>query len=500
MSKQAVAGNTSARDTRYWVKAIIGLALIFGIQFIPAPAPITQPGMAVIGMFVGLIWMITAVDKVWPTFAVICLFSFYAFDIYPDSTASSPVYETVIQSFGNWIVLFIVTMLLLCEALQQVGLLRRMTLWFITRKVAQKGPWALTTMMLLATLVVGAIMDCTPTAMVMIVIAHEVFNAFGFKEGDEWPQMIIAAIPMTVTIAFGMTPIGHNLVIAVMDIVAAASGESINMVQYMLIGVPVGLILFAILILYFKYFVKPDTSKFNDVDFSGLRALKPGKMSAQEKIVAVVACAVLLFWLAPGVLGIVAPDSSILAFVNEMTMLYPVMAAIALLAFIHIDGKPILNMSEALNKISWTPTFMFASVVMIATALRQDTVGVIDWVDAYVAPAVAGFSPFVMVLVLAAITVAVTNFLNNTAVGMLFATACAPFALSVGVNPVIVAVVIALGSNLAYTTPAASFVATFSVTDPYCNGGYVLRHGIVMAVISVIVCGILCYPLGSMLF
>ena len=500
MSKRAVNQIEKQKDTSYWIKAIVGLVIIFGGQFIPAPAPITRAGMAVLGMFIGLIWMIATVDKVWPTFAVICLFAFYAFDIYPASTASSPVYETVTQSFGNWIVLFIVTMLLLCECMQEVGLLRRMTLWFVTRKIARKGPWALTTMILLATLIVGSVMDCTPTAMVMIVISHEVFQALGFKEGDDWPKMVVAAIPMVVTISFGMTPIGHNLVVAVMGIVSAASGETINMLQYMMLGVPIGLLLFVLILVYFRFVVKPDISQFETVDFNKLEELKAGKLTLQEKIVAVVAVCVLLFWLTPGVLGICAPESPILAFVNQMSMLYPVMAAIALLAFIHVDGKPILNMSATLNKISWVPTFMFASVVMIATALRQETVGVIAWVDTYVAPVVGSFSPFFMVFVLAAITIVATNFLNNTAVGMLFATACAPFAVSVGVNPVVVAIVVALGCNLAFTTPAASFVATFSVTDDYCDGNYVLRNGVVMAVISIVVCGLLCYPLGSLFF
>ena len=122
-------------DRALTVKTIIGLIVTFGFQLLPAPEPITRAGMAAIGMFLGIVWFIATVDKVWPTFVVMILFSFYAFDIYPDSTADSPVYETVLQSFGNRITFFIVALMLMCHAVSESGLLQRMTVWFVTSRV-----------------------------------------------------------------------------------------------------------------------------------------------------------------------------------------------------------------------------------------------------------------------------------------------------------------------------------------------------------------------------
>ena len=44
-------------------------ALMFGFRFIPAPDPITPYGMAVIGIFLGLIygWTVSAGNMVWPS-------------------------------------------------------------------------------------------------------------------------------------------------------------------------------------------------------------------------------------------------------------------------------------------------------------------------------------------------------------------------------------------------------------------------------------------------
>ena len=486
-------------DRALTVKTIIGLIVTFGFQLLPAPEPITRAGMAAIGMFLGIVWFIATVDKVWPTFVVMILFSFYAFDIYPDSTADSPVYETVLQSFGNWITFFIVALMLMCHAVSESGLLQRMTVWFVTSRVARRGPWSLTLMFLLATLIVGCVMDCTPATVIMIMIAHEIFEALGFKPGDSWPKALICMIPMVVTVAFGMTPIGHNLAVGIMGIASEASETPVNMVQYMVIGVPTGLVILTCMCLYFRFAVRPDVTPFANVDYSALLSLKSGAMGKREKFVAAVSLLVLLFWLMPGVLAIAAPQSQLLQFVNNMSMLWPVLVADALFAMVRIDGRPVLDIKDALSRISWIPAFMFAGIIMVANALRQDSVGVIDWVTEQIVPLIGGATPIVIIMVLAVVTVVCTNFLNNNAVGYLFITASAPIAASLGINPAVVAVVVALGANCAYTTPAASVVATFSCTDEYCDAGYVFRHGCVMLLFSLAALSLLAYPLGKLI-
>jgi sodium-dependent dicarboxylate transporter 2/3/5 len=75
------------RNAAYYIKSIIGLAIMLFFGQIPAPEPMTQLGMIVLGQFLGLIFLWTFVDMVWPTFAAIILFGFIAQQLYPNSFA-----------------------------------------------------------------------------------------------------------------------------------------------------------------------------------------------------------------------------------------------------------------------------------------------------------------------------------------------------------------------------------------------------------------------------
>lgn len=48
---------TKQTDVKYWVHTVIGLLLMFGIQFIPPIEPITEIGMQLGGIFIGAIYL-----------------------------------------------------------------------------------------------------------------------------------------------------------------------------------------------------------------------------------------------------------------------------------------------------------------------------------------------------------------------------------------------------------------------------------------------------------
>ena len=56
-------------NVMHWVNIAITVILMFGFRFLPAPEPITPYGMAIIGIFAGMIygWMISASNLVWPS-------------------------------------------------------------------------------------------------------------------------------------------------------------------------------------------------------------------------------------------------------------------------------------------------------------------------------------------------------------------------------------------------------------------------------------------------
>ena len=50
----------------YLINSIIGIALMFGIPLIPPIEPLTKIGMQLGGIFIGLVYLWSTVDLLWP--------------------------------------------------------------------------------------------------------------------------------------------------------------------------------------------------------------------------------------------------------------------------------------------------------------------------------------------------------------------------------------------------------------------------------------------------
>ena len=497
MSELAKQANKT-KDAAYYIKSVIGLAIMIFFGYLPAPEPITHAGMVLLGQFIGLIFLWTTVDMVWPTFAAIICFGFIATDIYPNSFALASVYEAGQQSIGNWCVVICIGLLLFCEVLSQTGLIRRIALAFITSKTAKKSPWGFTFMFLLAAFVIGMFMDCTATQLLLFALATEVFQILGIETEDKWAKVVSIGMTFAIVFGFGATPFCHTIPILFMGIYAGIVSSGINWLAYMAVTVPVAIILFIILFLFMKYVVKPDMSKIENIDMNKIESLKAGPMSAKEKFVCIVSICLFVVWFLPGLLGVIAPNSGIYLFLDEITMLTPLLVAIVLFAIVRFDGKPVLDIPEACKNMSWLVVFLLAGIMMIASAMGEDTTGLSAWCMNVVGPIFGNMSGWTMVVIICIVSVILTNIANNIPVGIVLVIVGTPIAMEKGMNPLIVALAVSYCANLAFTIPPAFVPVGTVYAYPYGGGKYTLRWGLIACVYSIIVCALLIYPLASL--
>jgi sodium-dependent dicarboxylate transporter 2/3/5 len=176
------------------------------------------------------------------------------------------------------------------------------------------------------------------------------------------------------------------------------------------------------------------------------------------------------------------------------------MLGIILLAIIRVDGEPLLSLPEAFSKINWLPVVLLAGIMMVAGAMGEQTTGIPAWIATYVVPLTAGMNPFLFIGVLSILCIVITNVANNVPVGIIFISAGIPIAISMGIPPVLVAIAVSVSANLAYTIPPAYVPVGVAYADPWCKGSAVFKNGLAMALISCVVCFLLLYPLGNLVF
>jgi sodium-dependent dicarboxylate transporter 2/3/5 len=281
-----------------------------------------------------------------------------------------------------------------------------------------------------------------------------------------------------------------------MGIYSAIAGVGINWLGYMLIALPAAIVIWVLLLIFFRRVVKPDMSKLENMDFDKLEALRPGSMTGKERFVLVVSALLIFTWILPGFLSVWAPEAAITVFFHDITMLTPLLVVIVLFAIVRFDGKPVLDIANTARKINWMVFFLLAGIMMIASAMGEATTGISDWVMTVISPLVSGLSPFAMVALICVISVVLTNIANNIPVGIVLITIGVPLSLQMGINPFVTAVAISVSANLAYTIPPAFVPVGTCYAFPYGGPKYTLRWGLVASVISIVVTVALIYPLG----
>ena len=332
--------------------------------------------------------------------------------------------------------------------LSQVGFSRRLAIWFMTNKLARKSPWTFITMFLFGAMFMASFMSQTAALLIFLPIAEKIFQELGYSKGNRTAQMIVLGLGIAVGIGSANTPLGHAIILIPIQLLQDMTGQTVNIVSYSIFGVITGIIIFAVLILLYRFIYRPDVSGLRDYDVSRLRDSLP-EMEKKEKISAALFIIVILIWIVQSCFS-----SIIIPFVgvklSSLGNAIPVMVAIVILCMWKVDRKPIMDYKESVTKgVPWSALIFNAAVLVLSGTLTLENVGISAFLIDKITPLVSDLSQTVFILVIAALCIIATNFSSNTVCATVFFTISAPIALAMGnVNMVALASVIAASAVL----------------------------------------------------
>ncbi len=499
--EKRLAPPSKGKQIREYIIVAIGIAFMLFFGKIPAPAPMTQAGMFLIGNFIGLIILTSFVDLVWPNFLAIALFGVQcAMQVYPNTGMKNGVHIAEMYSMGYYIVLFVLWILIVTIALEESGLIRRIALWIVTRKIAKKGAWSFSFMLLFATLFLGMFIDVVPIQVLMLSIAYEIFEALGYEKQERWPKIMVVGITFAAVVSFFMTPICHPMPVLITTISTGISGIAMNMAKYMVVAIPTGFAIFVLLFLWLRFAAKPDISRFDNFDFNKIDAMRPGKMSAREKWISVIIAITIFFMVIPGFISLLAPASGLNMMLKRLGDHAVILIGIVALAIIKVEGRPLLDLHSAMQKVDWVPVVLLAGTTMVTVAMAEKTTGIPDYISSNVLPLVQGMNPFLIVIIIGILCCILTNFMMNSGVGVMCALVGTMIAMETGINPSLMAVAVCVGANCAYLIPSAMAPIGIAYTSPWCDGKTVFKNGLAAMLFSVIAMAAILFPLGNIVF
>ena len=433
------------KNTNYYAKSLIGVAIMIFFGYLPTVGPLTPMGMHVLGIYLGLLFLWSTVDVVWPSFFGLFLMGIRGYD---------SIGGLISSGWGNLTNVYIALILIMAYFAIKSGVSDIMVASIVSRKFAKGKPWMTSYLFLLAAFIVAAVVSLTPAA----VIAWSIFTKFakdmGYKKGDAYPAIMIVGICLSAFMGFSLFP--FNPPGSILVGMAQEAGYEVPFLSFFITAFIIGFGSISLYILIAKYLLKPDVSLLDkEYQFE-----KRAKMNSYQKKI--------MFWTILWVVLLIIQSAFDRTRIGGFLAQFgPVGITLAVLMFMTIirnkDGTPFVDFIDAVrNGVGWSVFFLLTIAMTLGNAMADETLGIGALLSMLLDPLFGmqgGLLIFILLTV--CITVLLTQVMLNHISAMLIYSITIFYSIQLGVHPGMLVVIITLLSNVSIILPSANPVAAF---------------------------------------
>lgn len=474
--------STEVKKDHKYLHFAITLAIMLLFRFIPPIGSITPYGMAIIGIFIGMIygWSVDAGNLIWTS-----LLGLFALALTDYGTAGN----ALAAAFGNESVMLMLLGMFFLGMLQDSNLTQWLSNKLLSAKFTHGRPWLLTALIVIGPALATILVNQTLVALIMFVVYQSIFEQAGYKKGDLYPAMVLMGFMVVCSVAFSLLPFrGWCLMTVGM---AMQSGVDINMGGW-IISETVTLIVTCIGWMVVM-FITPgcNVDRLKNVDITKYqKELKP--LNKRQKVV--------LFILIANIVGCIflsfaAGDTGIRMYFGKIGVYGWVIFLIALAMIWKVDGEPVLNKKTAPSYFYWDLILVVASAMVVAGQITDEATGITAAIGQLIAP-LFGLSNFMFLFILGMITFILTNFANNVAVTITMMTIAMAMAAQADFNLQAALMVITVYGVIGLLTPAGSVNGAMIHAHEFTTTKSAYISGIIMIVFLTIVMALVLIPLG----
>ena len=480
----------------YPVHLVIGFGIIALFWLMPPIEPITALGMRCVGAFLGMVYLWSAVDTLWPS--MVGLFML-AISGYGGEGGFNGVW---MQAIGVYTVLLTLFAMVLFGAMDEVGDTKYIAKWFLTRKLFKGRPMVFLAVFYACCFVLSAI--CSPITSLIILwpIALSLMESVNITREDRlWKYFFVGMFAVS-TLAQPLFPfLGAQLIpYAAFQSMTAAMGNpmTIPMGQYMAVDLIMTTLVMGVYLVAVRYILRVDMSKLKGIDPAVVEQQMPlPKMNFQQKAFLYMIPCYLLMILLPNFF----PNNPVSAGLNFIGPMGITLVWVMVFLIVRWNGKPLLDFKEvAYRQFNWGIFFMIAAAVFGANSLSDKATGVPDFLIQTLTPILGGRSEMAFVAILFTTALIVTNFANNAAMAVVLMPVVLNFSDQIGINPMPVATGVILMVFVAMLTPAASpHAGMMHGMKPIYSTKEILTVGFPICIIALVLYIFVGYPLCKML-
>lgn len=248
-----------------WIALIVAAFCMLATGFVPPPEGLSQSGFQVLGIMIGASILFLSWGTGWPSMATI-----FAFLTVPALNAN----QIFSATFGNGTLIFLMFTFMLAGCLIQSGVAKRVSVWFLTNKLARRSPWWTVAMLLIANFVISLFLSSATTFMIMFPIVEEMLRVCGVTKEKKAPiaTALILGVLVTGLLSNGGNPIAHAMTLQGFSFYEGYAGQPMDFFTYCVTCTPVTIVACILFFLLLRFVWRPDMSALTNIDYDALSA------------------------------------------------------------------------------------------------------------------------------------------------------------------------------------------------------------------------------------
>ena len=178
-----------------------------------------------------------------------------------------------------------------------------------------------------------------------------------------------------------------------------------------------------------------------------------------------------------------------------------VILLVTVMAAIKVEGKPLLNFKVMVDSgVTWGIVLLLAFVQPLTIAMAAPGSGITDFLMQLLTPFFGESSSITFALFIGFAAVALTQVMNNGAVGVVLMPVIHSFCQASGMAPELPLIMVVMGVHFAFLTPAASASAALLHGNEWSDSGSIWKTAPLVILLSWIAIAVVTVVLGGVLF
>lgn len=445
------------KNLKYYVNIAIGLAFMFLFPMIGAVGPITEVGIKVLGIFIGMVWLWIVADGMWPSLLALVQIGLSGY--VTDAEGYAGITAALGAAFGNETLLNITFIMLIFSAVSALGLTDHIVYFFMKRRALEGRPYLMIFLFMMSGYVIGGTTDPIISMFILWPSVTILCTKYGYQKSDKTFMIMIMAMFLAAILGQSLLPF-KGMTAALFGVFGELTGMEVNLAVYVVFHICMAVLVMIGFLVMVRLVFRPDFTALKQVKVEDI-VKDEIPLTAAQKMIGILMIVLIAGILLPNILPASFPGIRILTLYGVLGIEGVLMAAAMICR--NKDGGPLIDVKEiAKEGFSWVVFFQCAAATYVANALTSDVTGIKTFMIDALTPVLSGLSGIVFVAVVIVCALLITNVLNNMVAGVIMLTISMPFMeVIAGANFKALAIMSIMSICMAALLPSGSIYCSY---------------------------------------